>query len=63
MTRVSTPQQFTPEIRLTGVFFLDVNFVFALAFFPKNNKTVEEKNLRPATYKIVVLGEGGAIKT
>ena len=45
------------------MFFLDVNFVFALAFFPKSNKTVEEKDLRPATYKVVVLGEGGAIKT
>ena len=45
------------------MFFLDVNFIFALAFFPKSNKTVEDKNLKPATYKVVVLGDGGVIKT
>ena len=45
------------------MFFLDVNFVFALAFFPKNDTTVEDKDLKPATYKVVVLGDGGVIKT
>ena len=45
------------------MFFLDVNFIFALAFFPKNNTTVEDKDLKPATYKVVVLGDGGVIKT
>ena len=42
------------------MFFLDVNFIFALAFSPKSNKTVENKKLE--TSKVVVPGEGGAIK-
>ena len=45
------------------MFFLDVNFIFALAFFPKNDTTAEDKDLKPATYKVVVLGVGGVIKT